>query len=139
MTRRENLAVELPVGRETEISFDLMWETFPDKVLLLNRDRTVVRANRAGRAAGAGPGRRCFELAGREKVCPHCRAEEALSKGQAVAWSGPSRGRYFCAYWIPLTRPAGWYVHFAVNISPFVRPELLAASPEEPGREGDGV
>lgn len=131
--------LEIPDGRETEDSFDRMWETFPEKVLLLNRDRRVIRANRTGRDQGAEPGLRCFELAGRDRVCPHCRAEEALAKGETIDWSGPSRGRFFCAFWIPMNRPAGWYVHFAVNISAHVRPELLACPPEELGLEGDGV
>jgi len=129
-------------GAATDATAEFLstWGAFPYSAYLLRPDRRIIAANDVAAARGAGPLRRCFEVAGRETVCPHCHADIALRTGQALQWQGLSRGKYYTGLWIPRTdggqvtdqaadcgRDPALYVHTAIDITGVLRPELLKA------------
>ena len=107
-------------------AFDLMWGVFPATVLLVTRDRTIMRCNKAATERGFRIGMKCFQLTA-EGVHNHCRANTTLDEGvaqQTVVYSAVSK-RVNNSYWLPLAGEKDLFVHVVIDISPYAKPELF--------------
>ena len=109
-------------------AFHMMWDTFPHAVLLLKKDRTILATNLRGAETGFAPGKKCYELGGEKSIHQVCRADEALGEKIAKRSSGLYRGRYLDNYWLPIPGEDGIYLHFGVDITKYVKPDLLVGS-----------
>jgi hypothetical protein len=95
-------------------AFDQMWGRFPDPMLLVRRDRTILAQNDAARAQPWGVvGGKCHDVnpAKQGRVCPGCQAEAALNRGTAIACDGAHDGKRVRDYWIPVKGARDVYVH----------------------------
>lgn len=105
-------------------AFQLMWGNFPDPMMLVHRDRTILAVNDACAAQGTAAGRKCFSYnpvpgAVENSACKACQANKALEAGSTVACEGEfGGGPRIRAYWIPLKGSSEVYVHGYTSISP---------------------
>ncbi|HEU6436171.1 MAG TPA: hypothetical protein VE028_01825 [Nitratidesulfovibrio sp.] len=108
-------------------AFHMMWDKHPSPAMLTRPNRTIVAVNEAARAAGIEPGRKCFTLCGPDKPCAACKANQALRDDACVrSLSYTEAGnRFVDGYWTPLAGVPGLYLHYANDITPCVREELL--------------
>lgn len=118
--RRQATALREEVARRTgELDearrlLELVVDTTPAALMVLDRDYTVVKANRvAERVHGAVlVGRRCFDgLSGRSDRCVRCPAlttfETATPQSVAVPHTDPRTGEVLCHETYPLQLPDG--------------------------------
>jgi hypothetical protein len=105
-------------------AFELMWGNFPEPMLLVHRDRTILAVNDAAAAQGASPGRKCFSynpdpLDVENGACKGCKANQALDAGTAISCTCRIGGRRSVGYWIPLKGSRDVYVHgFSSSAAP---------------------
>jgi len=111
-------------------AFHCMWGPFPEPVMLLHKSRTILAVNDAARAAGVPLGAKCSSLNPENTTgghCRHCRALEALRKGEAISSASVSGERRVKGYWLPLKSVEDVYVHFGVSIGDEIDAALAAA------------
>lgn len=100
-------------------SFQRMWGTFPEPVMLVHKNRTVLAVNDLGKSLGIPLEIKCFSLNHAEKGinghCHGCKANEALRTGHAIARKETVNGVELIAYWVPVKGVADTYVHFGVG------------------------
>lgn len=99
-------------------AFHIMWNKFPEPVLLIQKDRTVLAVNALAQKAGVKPGIKCFILnpeGAPGGKCRHCRADEALGQGVAIRAEVTGKGKTLTTYWIPLDETSDIYVHFTLG------------------------
>lgn len=108
-------------------AFHMMWDKHPSPVMLTRPNRTIVAANAAALAVGIKPGLKCFTLCGPDKPCAACKANQAMRDDACVrSLSYTEAGnRFVDGYWTPLGGVPGLYLHYANDITPCVREELL--------------
>lgn len=103
-------------------AFQLTWENFPDAMMLVRRDRTILARNAAMVAQpGSLPeGDKCFRANAREgkTTCQACRANEALWEQKAVVCEGDLGGQRIRGYWIPLAGSSELYIHGYTSLAP---------------------
>jgi hypothetical protein len=94
-------------------AFDQMWGRFPDPMLLVSRDRTILAQNDAARTQPWGVvGGKCYDAdAAQGHVCQGCQANAALDQGTAIACEGARDGMRIRDYWIPVKGARDVYVH----------------------------
>ena len=95
-------------------AFDQMWGRFPDPMLLVRSDRTILAQNDAARAQPWGVvGGKCYEAnsAAQGRVCQGCQANAALNQGRAIACEGAQGGKRTRDYWIPVKGARDVYIH----------------------------
>jgi hypothetical protein len=95
-------------------AFDQMWGRFPDPMLLVHRDRTILAQNDAAKAQPWGMvGGKCYAAsdAARVRICEGCQANAALNQGTAIACEGARDGKRIRDYWIPVKGARDVYVH----------------------------
>jgi hypothetical protein len=94
-------------------AFDQMWGRFPDPMLLVRRDRTILAQNDAARAQPwSVVGGKCYDVHPNQgHVCPGCQANAALDQGIAIACDGAQGGNRIRDYWIPVKGACDVYVH----------------------------
>jgi hypothetical protein len=122
------MVAEAISGIEPEVveAFHKMWDHYPSVVMLIQADRSILAVNLEGERMNIQPGIRCFRLAGRDKVCDHCMANEALREGKAKRFTGfiERLKQFRDSYWVPVAGEINIYVHFGNDITLFVREEL---------------
>lgn len=99
-------------------SFQKMWGTFPEPVMLVQRDRTVLAVNDLGTELGIKPEIKCFSLNINEQVvdnCRGCKANEALRTGRAISRKEVLNGLPVIGYWVPVKGVPDVYVHFGIG------------------------
>lgn len=113
-------------------AFDLMWELFPEPVLLVRKDRTVVAANAEARRMGRREGEKCFGATphgGGREHCRSCRADRALKAREAVTELSLDLGGPVTSYWLPLPDSDDLYVHFGIGVADLLRNREAGAVP----------
>jgi hypothetical protein len=105
-------------------AFRLTWENFPDAMVLVRRDRTILARNAATVAQGAfgglPVGEKCFKanaLEGKD-TCRACRANQALRDRKPIACEGEVGGHRIRGYWIPLAGSSELYIHGYTTLTP---------------------
>ncbi|HZZ83796.1 MAG TPA: hypothetical protein VFE30_04610 [Anaeromyxobacteraceae bacterium] len=105
-------------GQDVTEAFHMMWDHFPDPVMLIQRDRTIVATNLAARGQGIADGTRCFRLNGvTDGSCAGCLANQALRAGKSESVEGSYQGKSIRGYWVPLNGRDDLYLHFYVPMS----------------------
>jgi len=98
-------------------SFQTMWGHFPEPVLLVRKDRTILALNDMAGGAGLKAGVRCFSLnpeAG-GSVCKSCKAGLALREYRSVRADEQRNCKAIIGYWIPLATNPDIYLHFGIG------------------------
>ncbi len=112
-------------------AFNMMWDPFPEPVMLVHKSRTILAVNAAAQAAGVPVGVKCSSLNPENKTdghCRQCRALEALRSNSALEKFTVASGRHVKGYWLPLKDVSDVYIHFGVTLNDAIE---AAASPKE--------
>jgi hypothetical protein len=114
------------IKKEVVEAFHKMWDHYPSVVMLIRADRIILAVNLEGAKLNIQPGVQCFRLAGREEVCDHCKANEALREGSAKRFTGyiERLKQIRDSYWVPVSGEEKIYVHFGNDITAFASDEL---------------
>lgn len=104
-------------------AFQLMWGNFPDPMMLVHRDRTILAVNDACAAQGMGVGKKCFSYnpdpnGVENNACRQCLANNALKAGAGIARDGDFGGQTIRGYWIPLKGSSEVFIHGYTPLKP---------------------
>lgn len=104
-------------------AFLLMWGNFPDPMMLVHRDRTILAVNDACARQGTTAGTKCFSYnpdprAVENDACKACQANKALKAGTAIACDGNFGEHLIRGYWIPLKGSSEVYIHGYTPLKP---------------------
>ncbi len=110
-------------------AFETMWGPFPEPVMLIHKDRTILARNEFARTAGIAAGVKCFSL-NPEAVtgaCKQCKANLALREHRTVCTEETRNGDRIIGYWMPLKDDREVYVHFGIGVA-----ESMGMKPANP-------
>lgn len=98
-------------------AFQTMWGPFPEPVLLVRKDRTVLAANDFARGVGISAGIKCFSVnpEARITICKQCKANLALREQRTVCSEDVQNGKRILGYWMPLKEEKDVYVHIGIG------------------------
>jgi len=121
------------ISEEIRSNFHLYWDNFPQPVMLVHKDRTIIEANKVSQALGCPVGTRCDDL-GEKQHHADCRANLALSEQTGVREVAyyEHLGQVIDSYWVPLAGADNLYVHFGIDISEYAADRLF---PKKPGKD----
>lgn len=114
MLPTENLMLEPRILE----AFQTMWGPFPEPVLLIHKDRTVLAVNDMARNLGVPAGIKCFALNtdnGPDSACKRCQANRALQSGETMVTRETQGAAPSWGYWMPLKEVQDVYVHFQIR------------------------
>ena len=96
-------------------AFHLMWDMFPEPVMLIKKSREIVALNPVCAQSGLKPGMRCSSV-GSTQQHKGCRCNEAVDEKKAigVTYEGP-KGKAF-GYWVPVANKPEWILHLNVGL-----------------------
>jgi len=99
-------------------AFQTMWGPFPEPVMLIQKDRTILAVNDLGRQFGIPAGVKCHSLNkdhGPDGSCRRCKANLALRTGETVCTEELYGETKVIGYWMPLAEAPEIYVHFGIG------------------------
>ncbi len=110
-------------------AFHQNWNLHPYPVMLIKADRTILAVNVPGRKLGILVGIKCFQLTGKDKVCPYCQANTAMKekKGIQVASYQAALKQFVETFWVPLDGEETIYLHYGNDITKWVKEDLLVS------------
>ncbi len=105
------------VDQQTLDAFEQMWGPFPEPVMLVQKDRTILARNELARTVGIPTGIKCFSLNAEavSTACKTCKANLALREHRTVCTEEMQNGKKVIGYWMPLKNEPDVYVHFGVG------------------------
>lgn len=112
MAQEYAMGDEFRLGQEVIEAFNLMWRHFPNPVLLIYKDRTILAANPAGLAIGRKPGLNCAGF-GRKEGHYGCLASRALAEQKPQCLSKEIDGVMKTVYWLPVEGCPDIYIHLS--------------------------
>ncbi len=76
-------------------AFQTMWGPFPEPVMLILKDRTILAVNDLARSVGTPTGVKCFSLnpEARTTTCKQCKANLALHEERTVCTEETQNGK----------------------------------------------
>ncbi len=104
-------------------AFQLMWGNFPDPMMLVHRDRTILAVNDASAAQGMDVGKKCFSYnpdpnGVENNACRQCQANKALKAGTSIACDGNYGEQLIRGYWVPLKGSSEVFIHGYSSLPP---------------------
>jgi hypothetical protein len=95
-------------------AFYLTWNSFPEPVMLVERNRTILALNRAAEKEGRQIGIKCSSMPPLERHSG-CKANAALStkECQYAKWKGNFGD--VITYWMPIDEYPDYFIHFSVG------------------------
>ena len=95
-------------------AFHLMWDNFPEAVMITQKSREIVAVNKKAAEFGLAPGIRCSSI-GKPENHKGCQCNQAVDTGepQCCTYEGNFGKAY--GYWIPIPEKPEWIIHFGVG------------------------
>ncbi len=95
-------------------AFHLMWDNFPEAVMITQKSREIVAINKKAAEMGLAVGLRCSSM-GEPTRHKGCLCDKAVdeNKAQYVTYDGEFGKAY--GYWIPIPEKPEWVIHFGVG------------------------
>ncbi|TVM17669.1 hypothetical protein DPQ33_08495 [Oceanidesulfovibrio indonesiensis] len=115
------------VKQDVVDAFFMMWDLYPEPVMLIHANRDILAVNEAARGLGLDAGLKCHSLYPSDKPCPGCLADLALRSGESrrKAAYAPGQNKFLDGFWIPVAGEEDLYVHFGNDISDYVHPKFM--------------
>lgn len=110
-----NGGVPMPDEKLLE-AFHLMWDFYPEAVMLIDKSRTILALNPAAEAEGRQLGSCCSLIEPLEKH-KGCRAQQAWQTGAASVRKKPGKLGDIISFWLPISGYPDYLVHFSVGAS----------------------
>lgn len=107
------------LNQQTLDAFEQMWGPFPEPVMLIQKDRTILATNELARTAGISIGVKCFSLNPQAvtHACKDCKGNLAVREQRPVCTEKTQNGQRIVGYWVPLKDQPDVYVHFGVGVA----------------------
>ena len=105
---------ELKTDPRLAEAFHQMWGRFPEPMVLVHRDRTILAQNDAAVAQPwSAVGGKCHDAnpTAQGHACQGCQANVALKQGTTIACEGELGGKRIRGYWIPVKGASDVYIH----------------------------
>jgi len=117
---------KIEINEEIRRNFHLFWDNYPGPVMLVQKDRTIIEANKTALEIGCPVGTRCVDL-GEKKHHAGCKANMALREGTGVRDVSyvEHMGQVVDGYWIPLAGSQELFVHFCNDITQYAAEHLI--------------
>ncbi len=98
-------------------AFQAMWGPFPEPVMLIQKDRTILAVNDLASRLGTPTGAKCFSFnpEARTTTCKQCKANLALREEHTVCTEETQNGKRIIGYWMPLKDEKDVFVHFGIG------------------------
>ena len=95
-------------------AFHLMWDNFPEAVMITQRSREIVAVNKKAAEFGLKAGIKCSSI-GKPENHRGCQCNAACDSGepQFITYDGAFGKAY--GYWIPIPEKPEWIIHFGVG------------------------
>lgn len=95
-------------------SFHMMWDNFPDPVMLIKKSRDIYAVNKKAASLGLTTGIKCSSIGAPEKH-KGCLCNQAADNKEAAykAYEG-SFGKAY-GFWIPVAGAEEYIIHFGVG------------------------
>lgn len=95
-------------------AFHLMWDNFPESVMLINKDREIIASNKAGEERGRTAGIKCSSLL---PATGHkgCKANEALKNHEYTYRKKKGDLGDVVSFWLPIDGYPDYLIHFSVG------------------------
>ncbi|MDQ7092941.1 hypothetical protein REC12_05015 [Desulfosporosinus sp. PR] len=95
-------------------AFEMMWGKFPEPVMLIHRDRTILAVNKFCKDLGGLPGTKCNAV--QPENHKGCKANQALDTNEAVTVNSKIGETPISGYWIPVAGVPNYFIHFGIGI-----------------------
>jgi hypothetical protein len=95
-------------------AFHLMWDNYPESVMLIHKDRTIIAANKAGEKAGRQVGIKCATIKPPE-IHKGCKANEALANSVPTYRKKKGNLGDIISFWLPIDGYTDYLIHFSVG------------------------
>lgn len=107
-------------------AFHLMWDNFPEAVMITQKSREIVAVNKKAAEFGLQPGVKCSTI-GKPENHKGCQCSAAVDTGepQFCTYEGAFGKAY--GYWIPIPKKPEWIIHFGVGYA-FEYPKIDRSS-----------
>jgi hypothetical protein len=92
-------------------SFHTMWDSFPSRVRLIQKDRTVLAVNKAAEKAGMAVRVKCIDTPSKDSHAG-CKANAALKERKGIYQLNADKS--LVRFWIPVEGYDDIYVHFSI-------------------------
>ncbi len=95
-------------------AFHLMWDNFPEPVMVTQKSREIVAVNKKAAELGLKVGVKCSSI-GKPENHKGCQCNKAIETGEPISctYDGPFGKAY--GYWLPISEKPEWVVHFGVG------------------------
>jgi hypothetical protein len=100
--------------KEVIDAFHLTWGNFPESVLLIRKDRTIIAVNKAGKKIGREVNSKCFGLTSTESH-QGCKANEALATQEFTYRKTKGDNGDIIDFWIPVDGKEDCFIHFSIG------------------------
>lgn len=95
-------------------AFHVMWDNFPEPVMITQKSREMIAVNKKGQEVGLQVGVKCSSI-GKPEQHKGCLCNKAVATGEPIyiTYQGPFGKAY--GYWIPVPEKPEWIIHFGVG------------------------
>jgi len=118
-------------------AFHLMWDNFPEAVVITQKSREIVALNKKAAEFGLKPGIKCSSV-GKPENHRGCKCNAAVDTGepQICTYEGAFGKAY--GFWIPISEKPEWIIHFGVGYA-FEYPKIDRSSAAKPAESLHGL
>jgi hypothetical protein len=95
-------------------SFHLTWDNYPETVILIYKDRTIIATNKVGEKAGRQIGIKCYSTTS-DEIHTGCKANESLKKHSYTYVTEKGNGGVMISFWLPIDGYNDYLIHFSVR------------------------
>ncbi|WP_276839604.1 MULTISPECIES: hypothetical protein [Anaerovibrio] len=97
-------------------AFHVMWNGFPEAVMVIKKDREIIAVNKKAAEFGLKPGIKCSSI-GKPEQHKGCLCNKAADSRETVAITYEGAFGKAYGYWIPIEERPEWIIHFGVGSS----------------------
>lgn len=95
-------------------AFHLMWDNFPEAVMITQKSREIVAVNKKAAEYGLQVGIKC-SMVGKPENHKGCQCNAACDTGEPVCCTYEGNFGKAYGYWIPIPEKPEWIIHFGVG------------------------
>ncbi len=95
-------------------AFHLMWDNFPEAVMITQKSREIIAVNNKAAEFGLKPGIKCSSI-GKPENHKGCQCNQAVDTGEPVFCTYEGNFGKAYGFWIPISEKPEWVIHFGVG------------------------
>ena len=96
-------------------AFQMMWEKFPEGVMLIDKGRNIIAVNAACATVGFAAGMVCSQV-GSPESHKGCLANQAIAEQKAKYHKINMNGKEVICFWVPVAGQNNLFLHFSVGM-----------------------